>query len=71
MVVGGEGGDVVMVTMPIAFLCFQERGLDAGTGSSGSMETSLRKGCVSGRQVNGVINRYYPLCVCVCVCVST
>ncbi|XP_045570924.1 KAT8 regulatory NSL complex subunit 1 isoform X2 [Salmo salar] len=38
----------------------KECGSDGGAEGPGSVETSLRKGCTSGRQVNGIINSLRP-----------
>ncbi|XP_029583205.1 KAT8 regulatory NSL complex subunit 1 isoform X3 [Salmo trutta] len=38
----------------------KECGSDGGAEGPGSVETSLRKGCASGRQVNGIINSLRP-----------
>nr|XP_046161044.1 KAT8 regulatory NSL complex subunit 1 isoform X1 [Oncorhynchus gorbuscha]XP_046161045.1 KAT8 regulatory NSL complex subunit 1 isoform X1 [Oncorhynchus gorbuscha]XP_046161046.1 KAT8 regulatory NSL complex subunit 1 isoform X1 [Oncorhynchus gorbuscha] len=46
---------------PVGCPVMQECGSDGGAEGPGSVETSPRKGCASGRQVNGIINSLRPV----------
>ncbi|XP_029583202.1 KAT8 regulatory NSL complex subunit 1 isoform X1 [Salmo trutta] len=56
--VSPEDGEVK--AEPVGCPVMQECGSDGGAEGPGSVETSLRKGCASGRQVNGIINSLRP-----------